>query len=117
MNKKTTIVLLVLSHLLCILLGYCIAKIQLDASESNLPIEITTAGTTEMPTAEIKSPVEEETIGEEPVFSIKETEAVTESKEAFPSHTQPPTIQPIETEPSASEAPDIDVGENGTPIL
>ena len=124
MKKKVFTGLLVVSHILCVLLGYCIAKLDPASKEMELnkdhPISTVTAEIVEtMQEAEIEEPMDEIVETEE---TTKPTEKIEEDK---PVYTQPTNDQPQITTPQATEAPandtteqlpvDAYLGENETP--
>ena len=128
MNKKAMILLLVMTHLLCVLIGFGIAKAQPKAVENSETIDITeskVAEETDIP-IEYTASAEEVTPPEEEQPETKESEenipsntqpTQTQPKETQPAETQPKETMPEEEDPSVPEIPEIDVGENGLPIL
>ena len=109
MNKKTIAILLIISHLLCILLGYCIAKIQ-PVKEAELPAEESTTEevtteATETPTTEATEEVTEALATEESTEAAEETEETQKPTETVPVYTQPPATNPPATQPPATEPP------------
>lgn len=127
MNKKTMTILLAITHLLCILLGYCIATIRIA---TNVEVEPTEAATV-VKIDEDTEPTENQTIpteetkkdavskeAEEPAGETK-TEVPTETMPVYtqPSVVQPEATQPPVTEPPATQPPVIlPPVENETPI-
>lgn len=117
MKKKTIVILLVITHLLCVLLGYCIGRTQPKTADHT---GTTTEATAEELPAEDEKPSEQTT--EEAAFNEvqKEQNAETEiaaSTETTPVDTQYPVIQPevtqpVATEPPATQPPIPDSGEN-----
>lgn len=108
MNKKTLTLLLVISHLLCILLGYCIAMMGPAAEEAAPPAEESTIGTET--TQATENPTEAVTEAAATEEAAEETEPVTEPRETTPVYTQPPATQPPVAEPPA---PDVGEGIGG----
>ncbi len=111
MNKKKLTTLLVITHLLCILLGYCIAKIQCGPGDISEPTEVTAEASpidTEKPTEAIDAPMEESVkevvTTEETVGATEETEANAVPEETVPA-TQPPATQPPAPEPPTTVPP------------
>ena len=117
MRKINKVVLLIVTHLLCIILGYCIAMIRPNTTEPNIPSE-QTQEVTESKAVIPPEQTEPSAVTEENVLVTENTQAPT-STEPGPTYSQPVTTQPATTEPAPppTDVPDIDVGPNGTPIL
>ena len=121
MSKNVLAVILILTHLLCIVLGYCIAAMFFASVESaESTTDVTETGTLESMTQTIsdKTEIKEYTIAtEETLIFTEATEEstgateVTEATEAeripvyTPSGTTPPATQPPATEPSVTQPP------------
>ena len=117
MRRNTKVVLLIMTLLLCIILGYCIAMIRPNTAEPNIPTE-QTQDVTESKTVIPPEQTELSAATEEIVLVTESTQEPTPT-EPGPTYSQPVTTQPATTEPAPppTDVPDIDVGPNGTPIL
>lgn len=100
MNKRTWILILVISHILCLILGYSIAMIQLRSAEQESPEAIVESNATEAPSEpeeiDIPAVATEET--ESPKKTADTTDATT-PVETAPAATQPPVTEPPATTP------------------
>jgi len=111
MNKKTLTLLLVVTHLLCILVGYGIARMRPAPEDGQMPTEMSAEPMTTEATEEIQteSIAEQEKGTVETVESTGTTEETRaeEELETAPVYTQPPATNP----PSGGE----DAGGEWTP--
>ena len=113
MFKRAQIPILVTTHLLCIILGYCIANIH--------PVSGETASTEHA--AGIASESIEETGNS--IITEEITQPAEENTSEIPSETLPAYAQPTQTKPTETQSPSTepdseevpDIGPNGTPIL
>lgn len=121
MNKKVLAVVLILTHLLCIVLGYCIAAMHFaSAASAGSTTDVTETGTLESMTQKIpdETEIKEYTIAtEETPISTEATEESIEVTEATetednpvytPPVTAPPATQPPTTEPPATQPPAVE---------
>lgn len=122
MRKKGLAIILVLSHLLCVLFGYCIGSVRISFEES-MPETRENTQATVAESAKQTLPITEfvvETVAattEETNLTEPETTEATDSATVVPETTQPPTETqtpattpvapqpPVETQPSATEPP------------
>lgn len=104
MNKKTLTIILILSHMMCILLGYCCVKIGQPVTEQPETTLTTEAETTQETTGETAGTTEESV--QETEGKVEETVEETEVEETVPLITAPTATEPPVTEPPAPSVSD-----------